>query len=708
MKILSHALHLILTTVGRLSERIDQRRQRRCSGEAGEAIQSRQSGRWLAAARSALGRCILVGWLPGAVLLAAGYYGLTLPQQEGLISGQAASLARQIDDMIEERAAAIQAATRDLDVISFGDSEILNQVAASLSNAFADFRTLEVIDNNGLVAATAGDIPLTDPTPAPVDEMARLLSNHSAGNGNSLSIDDQPMAGRFNIVIGRTGDEEKPWFLRGTFARSPMESCLASFRTDSGLAAELARIQTPAEGAGGGRSSAAPSELKWDGSMKKLAPLEYSGWALNLDRGATLTASPLFVPAILAMNLLLILLVFNVHAADKTSESAVLPETPPHPLSAAALASVALGANGLNCSQPIPSENIGPAPDSQPALAGESAVHDATIPDYLPASFDESAAADTTAAVDHPASHEESAAGDAAVPGESAAFGEAAPDYQSALPTHLVAPEPAASPTDEPPAPTSDAALNAPEQADEDAATEMSLPPPPPPEQPDLTSAAEPQSDQSVELADDAFRLFFLSAGQTIDENAVASGADSPDRPAEAPPAVCDPKRPLEGPGEAPVDGVYAEPSGEPPASSAALDEPPDDQSAAANCSQPEISHNEVIPMAQFPLDSIVQIDLVAFTGSNIYSTYQAPGGKENRNPAALDLPWFDVVDEDDAASLPEEADNDVLPLGECVAAALATAERGHAELTEARPKGALSSGPNNPPSPGKRSYASA
>ena len=239
--------------------------------------------------------------IPGLILGMAAFFAAVGPLEQRLLELEAHGLARDIDSIIEVRSSAVKIAARGIDIDEISEAGALDNLLTSFRQAFSDFLSLEVLDEDGQVVAMVGELPLSQ---------ARRFSGRSIKSkqrADALSTDDRfiddPKAGCFFVTARHKGADGTPWYSRTRFSRDPIQALLNS--EGNGWSASLRKI--PPAGAKGDTGSPALFDTlgRWWGSLDTAdASLTASGWGVELHKPSKwtmLSRLPVIVVALILL-----------------------------------------------------------------------------------------------------------------------------------------------------------------------------------------------------------------------------------------------------------------------------------------------------------------------------------------------------------------------------------------------------------------------
>lgn len=246
--------------------------------------------------------------IPGLILGMAAFYSAVGPLENRLLELEARGVARDIDAMIDVRSAAVKIASRAIDVDDLSESGGLDNLLSSFRQAFPDFLSLEVLDEQGQVLAMVGELPLSQARRFAGESTARKIG--AAEMSRDDTFVDDPEAGCFFVTALHKAEDGTPWFSRTRFSRDPIETILTP--EGSRWTATLGKVSdVKAEGAKKGSAIFGTFGRWWGSTDTADAPLESSGYTVKLDKPsgkATLSKVPIIVVALILIGSVLAVL----------------------------------------------------------------------------------------------------------------------------------------------------------------------------------------------------------------------------------------------------------------------------------------------------------------------------------------------------------------------------------------------------------------
>lgn len=266
-------------------------------------------------------------WLPALILGFAGYFGLVAPLEERILAGYALGMAKDLEATVTTRSVTLDTVTRRMEMADFLQPGVLGKLLKDIQRHFPDFRSLEIIDANGVIAAMVGELPLSAEGLASNPDTGRLTAAGRGGRETGWIFRDDPAGDSYFITCKRTSQDGKRWFVRARFSRHPIHAAKAHASRDPDLRADLVPLKETATG--NSRHSTAPSRIGpppgvrsdtrqvqtswswWTGPSKAETKLPAQGWLVSVN----IDPRRMFVlhgPFLIVVPVLLLLLIMTM------------------------------------------------------------------------------------------------------------------------------------------------------------------------------------------------------------------------------------------------------------------------------------------------------------------------------------------------------------------------------------------------------------
>ncbi|MFH1115261.1 MAG: hypothetical protein V1792_15230, partial [Pseudomonadota bacterium] len=244
-----------------------------------------KSGSWRRHApgggKSALAARVCIACIPGLIIGLTAFIVSVGPLEKRLLQLEADGLARDIDAVVNLRAAAIRIAAGEIGTAGLHEAGALNNLLDSFRRSFADFLSLEILDPHGEAIAMAGELPLSQ---------ARRFSGDGGAErppisalNKSQAFQDDPAADNFHITVRLEAKDGTEWYSRARFSRESIKKILSA--GGGRWTAGLEKISD--EEANTGKYAGAPSgtfSSVWPGRDAAVVPLHAAGWIVKLEK----------------------------------------------------------------------------------------------------------------------------------------------------------------------------------------------------------------------------------------------------------------------------------------------------------------------------------------------------------------------------------------------------------------------------------------
>ncbi len=216
------------------------------------------------------------------------YWCTVVPLQKKLAAREAHTLAERIDSAVKLRAELVRAASADLKVANLNAPGALDSVRRTLRQAFPDFLSMEIVNEDGDLLAMVGDIALSEGKRSVIP----VRSDHGDSDSQAprFSFRDDPGGRSFFIEERHRAPGGNPWFTRARFSRDTIERILSSSK--SPLHATLVKAPVAVAAITGVDRDTANMRTDLLGSLTWIeAPLSVPGWWVRMESVARPSAA---------------------------------------------------------------------------------------------------------------------------------------------------------------------------------------------------------------------------------------------------------------------------------------------------------------------------------------------------------------------------------------------------------------------------------